>query len=189
MVLLTWMNEKTRTCWPGVAEIARRAGSDPATIRRHLRKLEALKVIVTTQRRKSCRSNLTSVYFFPLLNEEFLRSNLRGGYRQNARVIQIPEIKEQTTTPREDRAVEKPVWKPDRETYRERPARCHQPFGSKLTFWQAWKLQQQEKKDRLRAEILVGSASDRSRDESDARHSRDLEALLVKWGYRKGESQ
>lgn len=150
LVIRTWMNEKTRTCWPGVEEIAERAGVDPSTIRRHLRQLEKLGVIETTYRKKSCRSNLTSVYFFPLLNEDFVRQKLRGGGAQNARVIQIPETKVQTTTAREARG----EWKPDRETYQQHPV-ADRP-GRRMTHLEAWRLKCDAERARMASQAAIG---------------------------------
>lgn len=150
LVLQTWMNEKTRTCWPGVEEVAERSGVHRDTIRKHLRSLEGLGVIVTTMRRKSCHSNLTSVYFFPLLNEDFLLQRARGASPQNAGVKQIPEIKEQTTTARETRAAGSRTWKPDRETLQPRPA-------GRLTHAQMWRMKCEAERERRSMMASLGT--------------------------------
>jgi hypothetical protein len=99
--LLALMNYQTRTCFPSVSDLADRGGVDVTTIRRRLRYLEALGVITTTFRKYAYRSNHTSVYTLPVLDDDFFLSHpMPVGPCKNARVKQLPEIKKQTTTSR-----------------------------------------------------------------------------------------
>lgn len=131
MVIRTWMNLKTRTCFPGLHDIAEKAGVSVRTIQRHIKALHMSGVLIVRERRIGHRSNLTHFYTFPLLNEDFLRSRVSGGGCQNVTVIQVLKIKEQTTTARV-----REKWKPDRETYR---PRTKQP-GARMSFREAWSL-------------------------------------------------
>jgi hypothetical protein len=95
------MNHKTRTCFPSVPRLAEMGGVDETTIRRRLRGLEAIAVTITTFRKYACRSNHTSVYLLPVLDDDFFLSHpLPVGGGKNAPVKQLPETEKQPTTPR-----------------------------------------------------------------------------------------
>lgn len=130
MALTFWMNPETRCCWPGVVDLAARTGKGVATVRRHLRRLEALQVIDTKHRRKGCRSNLTNLYYLPVLDDVFLRSRVIGPSAQNDRVILVQESKQQTTTAPTAVAVAPRV------RFRPRP----ENHGARMTFREAWRL-------------------------------------------------
>lgn len=70
-VIQSFMDLATRTCYPGVKEIAKRLGRSARTVQRHQDELEALRVLQIERRKSSCRANHTSRYTFPLLDDSF----------------------------------------------------------------------------------------------------------------------
>lgn len=112
LTLMRWMNRETRTCFPEHRRVAEAMKCSIRTLQRRLRALEALGVIITKHRKKSCRSNLSNFYTFPLLNDDFLRDRCQEVGVKSVMVKRDIEIKEQTTT---GAVAPKPIhnWKPD----------------------------------------------------------------------------
>lgn len=140
LVMQETMSLESRVSFTAVQELAERRGVDARTLRRHLAELVKLCVVQVTRRKYARRSNHTNRYTFPLLNEDFLRTNLvsRGGGAR-VRVKPLPEIEKQTTTPRAPMARRRGhVWTPDREAKAAPPARSGD-LGEKFTHWMRWR--------------------------------------------------
>lgn len=147
MVIRTWMHPQSRTCVPGIEDIAERAGVSPRTIQRHARYLKRIGVLIVRERRIGHRSHATHVYTFPLLNEDFLRSRVSPVGCQIVTVKQVPEIKQHTTTPR---APEARRWTQDRE-----PAK--RPETPPFTRWREWRERCERRRLRMRSEARIGT--------------------------------
>jgi hypothetical protein len=76
LVMQETMCFKTRTCFPSIPDLAERRGVDVRTLQKHINALELLGVTVRTLRKSSRSSNYTSMFTFPLLNEEFLMNRI-----------------------------------------------------------------------------------------------------------------
>ena len=91
------MNPLTRTSVASMKTIASHMGVSVRAAQRRVRAYEELGVVRTERRRSGCRSNLTSVYTFPVLDENFLRSRRQGDGVVDA-TVKPRKILEQTTT-------------------------------------------------------------------------------------------
>jgi hypothetical protein len=170
--LMELMNLQTRTCFPSVPRLAEMDGVDVTTIRRRLRRLEAKGVVVTTLRKYAYRSNHTSIYFLPILDDDFFLSHpmpVVGG--KNAPVKQLPKIEKQTKTSRaiarrerfsERVSPQRPV--PDAEVYaseqrgRELRREHWQKVRGPHRNWREWRGGREDEIARLQARACVGMA-------------------------------
>lgn len=100
LIFLAMANPYTRTSVASMEMIAAKWGVKVRAAQDRMNRFEALGVIKRDNRKNGCRSNLTNLYTFPVLDEKFLRPGLRGDGAVDCTVKQSINLKQtKTKTP------------------------------------------------------------------------------------------